>query len=274
MTSGQAGHVFASATAVWADGDGRYRGEIRPGWDVVGNTNGGYLMALAARAASGAAGGRAPVTATAHFLARSGPGPVIIDTTVFKRGRRLTTVGATVAVEGAEDRALMRLRGSFGDDLAGSDSVEMIAAEPPELPRPAACVRFEPGDPFPPALMGRLELRLHPEDATFGAGRPRIRGWLRLLNGEPVDAFGLILATDVCPPTAFNARLPVAWVPTVELTAHVRSRPEPGWLRCQFITRHISGGLLEEDGEVWDDAGRLVAQSRQLALVPSGASHD
>jgi hypothetical protein len=30
----------------------------------------------------------------------------------------------------------------------------------------------------------------------------------------------------------------------------------------------MAGGYFEEDCEVWDSAGRLVAQSRQLALVP------
>jgi hypothetical protein len=37
-------------------------------------------------------------------------------------------------------------------------------------------------------------------------------------------------------------------------------------LRVQHALR--DGRILEEDGEVWDDSGRLVAQSRQLALVP------
>ena len=52
------------------------------------------------------------------------------------------------------------------------------------------------------------------------------------------------------------------------MTTHVRGIPEPGWLRCRFSTRFVSGGLLEEDGEIWDESGRLVAQSRQLALTP------
>jgi hypothetical protein len=49
---------------------------------------------------------------------------------------------------------------------------------------------------------------------------------------------------------------------------HVRGVPAPGPLRCVFRTRFVHGGLLEEDGEVWDARDRLVAQSRQLALTP------
>jgi hypothetical protein len=33
-------------------------------------------------------------------------------------------------------------------------------------------------------------------------------------------------------------------------------------------TRSLPGGYPEEDAEVWDSTGRLVAQSRQLARAP------
>ena len=34
---------------------------------------------------------------------------------------------------------------------------------------------------------------------------------------------------------------------------------------------YVAGGMFEEDCEVWDSAGRLVAQSRQLARQPRPA---
>jgi hypothetical protein len=56
---------------------------------------------------------------------------------------------------------------------------------------------------------------------------------------------------------------------TLELTAHVRARPAPGWLACRVSTRDVIDGYHEEDFEVWDSRGALVAQSRQLALLPA-----
>ena len=58
------------------------------------------------------------------------------------------------------------------------------------------------------------------------------------------------------------------WTPTLQLTAHLRAVPAPGWLLLSHATRNFAGGLLEEDAEVWDSSGRLVAQSRQLARAP------
>ena len=39
---------FADDTAVHDEGDGRYTAEIRDGWDIAGNANGGYLLSMAA----------------------------------------------------------------------------------------------------------------------------------------------------------------------------------------------------------------------------------
>ena len=117
-----------------------------------------------------------------------------------------------------------------------------VDAQPPELPAPEDCKRIEAGaSGFPPALMGRMDLRLHPQDTGYirgePSGNPLVRGWFRLLDGESIDTFALLLAVDAFPPTIFNANLPVSWAPTLELTTHVRGIPSPGWLRCRFSTR-------------------------------------
>ena len=129
-----------------------------------------------------------------------------------------------------------------------------------------------------PGLMDRLACRLQPGDDGFrrGApsGDPAIRGWFALAAEEPVDALGLLLAADAFPPPIFNSNMPMAWVPTVELTVHVRAEPVPGPLRVAFRSRFIHDGLVDEEGEIWDGAGTLVAQSRQLSLMPRPAAID
>ena len=264
--------TFAAATSVVSRGDGRYDAEIQSGWDIGGNANGGYLLCIALRAMRDASARPDVLTATAHYLAPGKPGPVSVLTDVVKAGRTITTV--TGALE-ARDKRVLQTIAAFGDLAAsGSAAPERVDAVPPDLPPPDECMTVRPAESFPPPFMGRIELRLHPEDAGFSrgapSGEPRVRGWFRLREDEPVDTLALVLATDAFPPTAFNARLPVAWTPTVELTTHVRARPAPDWLRCAFTTRFVTGGFLEEDGEIWDATDRIVAQSRQLALVPRG----
>jgi len=259
--------TLTAASAVSPQGPGTFAARIAPGWDIVGAANGGYLLAMTARAAALAAGRPDPVTVTAHYLAPGAPGEVRVDTEVVKAGKRFTTVTATLAA----DRPLLRMLGSFGD-LEASAGMERLEAGPPDLPPVEDCIPIEPTDTFPPPFMGRVELRLTPDRAAAwgSAGSPGVEGWFRLRDEEPIDTIALLVAVDAFPPTIFFTDLPVAWVPTLELTAHIRARPAPGWLRCSFHTKFITGGFLEEDGEVWDSAGRLVAQSRQLALLPRG----
>ncbi len=121
-------------------------------------------------------------------------------------------------------------------------------------------------------MMAKLASRIYPGDEGFRRGAPtgeaRIRGWFAFADHEPIDAIALLLVADAFPPPVFNTGLPVAWAPTVELTVHIRGVPAPGPLRCSFRSRFVHDGLLDEDGEIWDSTGVLVAQSRQLALTP------
>jgi acyl-CoA thioesterase len=258
------------ATAVSAAGDGMWKAEVQPDFDIFGVTNGGYLMAIGARAMSESAGGRVPVSVTAHFLRPVTAGPIEVAVGEIKTGRNFSTMGATI---GAASDSLTML-GSFIEPAQMAAEDLYVAGAPPDLPPPEDCPQAIPAKdgPLPPPLLAHFEERIHPDDVGPIQGRPsgvaRVRGWFRLHDGEPIDVFTLLLVADAFPPAVFNADLPLAWTPTIEMTTQVRAVPADGWLRCQFTTRFVSGGLLEEDGEIWDGTGRLVALSRQLALVP------
>jgi hypothetical protein len=261
---------FADATAVDAVADGMYVATVHDGWDIGGSANGGYLIAIGGRAMADAVG-RPPLTLTAHYLRPAPPGDCEIDVTVVRAGRRLATATATLTIGG---KPTLQLLGSFGDQTPGGP--HRLIGDVVDLPPWEDCVAPPPPTEGPkPALMDKIDVRLRPEDGGFRYGEPsgraELSGWFTLSEGEPIDVFGLLLVADALPPSVFNSGLPVAWVPTVELTVHVRGVPVPGPLKCSFRSRFIHDGLLDEEGEIWDSSDTLVCQSRQLALMPRPA---
>jgi acyl-CoA thioesterase len=247
---------------------------VQPGWDIAGAANGGYLMAIAANAVMAGTACSDPLTVTAHYLAPAQPGPVLVDVTPLREGRRLCT--AVAAVRAADATPLLAALATVASSAptAGED-VLLAEGSPPELPPPQDCVRVPATEHFPPPFMGRVDVRLHPDDVAFArddrSGRAVVRGWFGLREGEPLTGAGVLVAADAFPPPVFNTALPIAWTPTVELTVHVRARPATPMLACVFRTRFVAAGYLEADGELWDADGHLVALSRQLALVPRGS---
>lgn len=239
--------------------------EVHAGWDIGGNANGGYLLAIAGRAMAEAVG-RPPLTLTSHYLRPAPAGRCQVDVQIVRSGRRLATATATLLLD---DKVTLQLVGTFGDQQPGGASVLMD--QPIEMLPFEQCT-LRPQTTESPALMANLNCRMHPDDAGFGigepSGTPMMRGWFDLADGEPIDVFAMLLASDAFPPPVFNTSIPVAWVPTIELTVHVRGVPVPGPLLCRFRSQFIQDGLIDEDGEIWDSSGALVARSRQLSLMP------
>jgi acyl-CoA thioesterase len=256
---------FDDATQVAADGACR----IRDGWDINGNANGGYLLALAANGLRQIASRPDPVSITAHYLAPGRPSAALVTGQVVKTGKRFTTVTGSLLADG---RTIIQLLGTFGDLAAPQADTIAMDGSPPDLPPPDECVPRDARSGVPVPMMDRLDVRLHPRDAGYvlgnKSGRAEIAGWVSLRDGRPIDTLALLMVADAFPPAVFNIDIPPGWVPTVELTVHVRAVPAPGPMRCLFRTRFVHGGMFEEDGEVWDSTGTLVALSRQLALLP------
>lgn len=183
-TTGAAGPTFS-----------RWSGTIRPGWDIAGNANGGYLLAIAARAMGAALGRPDPVTVTGHYLAPGRPGPVSVEVDVVKQGRTFGTATARLVAGVADGRPLLQALGTFGE-LADEPSAQLVDQEPPPMPPPEVCTAVQATATFPPPFMGKVQLRLHPDDATFLAGNPSgkalMRGWFRLREGEEADTIALL----------------------------------------------------------------------------------
>jgi len=99
-------------------------------------------------------------------------------------------------------------------------------------------------------------------------------GWIRLADAEPLDAHVIAALTDAWFPALFTMTREAVQVPTVDLTIHFRDEPAHAhdWCLVRFVSRHASHGFVEEDGEIWSRDGRLLAQSRQLALMSPPAS--
>lgn len=268
---------FDRDTAVSACEPGVYEAALSPGWAIGHALNGGYLLAVAGRALGDFLHHPDPFTVTAHFLSATTAGPAVIRADAARTGRTMSTgsAGLFQRDESGGEVERIRLIGTYGDLGALPDDVR-TSAKPPEIPPLEQCFgqRDNPaGADAGPEMGKRIDLKLDPATCGWAIGAPsgngEMRAWFSLADGRDADPLSLLMTVDALPPTAFEMGLS-GWVPTVELTVHIRCRPAPGPLRVAITTRNLAGGYLEEDTEIWDTADRLVAQSRQLARAKLG----
>lgn len=262
--------AFDRDTALEDQGAGRYQTTVSPDWNVGDKPNGGYLAALAAKAMGASSGQPDPLSVTVHFLRPPAPGPVTITVERIRGGRAHATLEARLEQDGTER---LRALAVFGD-LDKAEGPTAVSAQPPDLAPVEDChpalSQLPTGVRVP--IVDRFDMRLDPRTTGWVDGRPsgraEVGGWVRFADGRPFDLPSLLVVVDALPPAVFDLGFG-GWVPTLELTTHLRAHPAQGWLRVWIRTRVAMGGYLEEDAEVWDRTGTLVAMSRQLALVPA-----
>jgi acyl-CoA thioesterase len=260
------GSAFDLATAV-RGGPERWLGEVDPGWAVAGRPNGGYLLAMVTRAALEVVGQPDPLAVSAHFLSPSEPGAAEVEVRRLRAGRSLSTARASLAQGGEARLEALVTAGRIDPEAAPG---WRRATGPAGLPPVEACVPAQPELPggMRANLLDHVELRMDPATIGWFAGRPsgrlEVRGWVRFSDGRDPDPLALLQVVDALPPSSFDLGLPT-WAPTVALSVYLRGRPAPGWLACVLRGQLWQGGWFDEDAEVWDSAGRLVAQARQFA---------
>jgi acyl-coenzyme A thioesterase PaaI-like protein len=272
--------TFDEATAVRRRGEGRYEAAADPRFAIVapGGTappavNGGALLATLLRAVLDSSPHPHPVATSAHFLRVPQLGPVEVQVSWLKLGKTAATARASLVQDG-----LVVVDATVTTGALGMPEALDWTGPPPAFPPMQDCVdlgnwRGTFGADGAAGYAAQVQVLLDP--ATIGwrtgepSGRPEMRGYFALRQQRDPDAYLLALAVDCLPPTVFGLGA-TGWAPTVELTWHMRAVPEAGPLRVAARCRHVSGGWFDEEAEVWDSAGRLVAQGRQLARVGRG----
>lgn len=252
--------------------DNQYTATVSAAWNIGDNPNGGYLTSIVVHAMLDQLSTSAPqlvdpLSITTHYL-RPGKGgqPAVIETEIVRVGRSVATLRATLK---QEDKVCLTVLAMFGD-LSTSPGVEHeFTITPPSMPEPADCIRRSgaaQGLELP--LMQRLDVLLDPQFGTPGCSdQAVVQGWIRLADSTPPCSQVLPLFCDAFPPSAFTRLGMVGWVPTLELTVHVRRRPAPGWIKGRLESQDLVGGRMIESGVLWDSTGQVVAQSRQIGLV-------
>ena len=264
---------------------GEFDGNLNEHWTIGPKIHGGVMVALCAKAAREAyraqgSVGVHPVAVSANFLSAPDPGPVRLVTTVRKKGRRIGLVDVELI---AGQRAcvhavvtLAELEQAAEPLLADNPVTALMSPEPP-----ADVPVIGPGHPGADINNLARGCDIHPvvtgPDATGpdaigpdGIGPDGIglafKIWVRP-KGDVVDELFALMCGDISMPVpyALGRR---GWAPTVQLTAYLRGLPAPGWLRVLCTATLIGQDFFDEDHTVVDSAGRIVVQTRQLALLP------
>jgi acyl-coenzyme A thioesterase PaaI-like protein len=270
--------LFTAAMTLREVGPGVFEGELNKHWTIGPKVHGGAMLALCANAARTTCGGGQqdgfqpvlqPVAVSASFLWAPDPGPMLLTTFIRKRGRQISVVDVELT---QGDRTAVHAVVNLGEPE--HEAAPLLSANPvPDLMSPEPPGDIAPIGPGHP-LAGLVHLGegcdVRPMLSTLApstAGRPPvIQMWARPRGVAP-DALFALMCGDLSAPVTFAVDR-TGWAPTIQLTVFLRGLPADGWLRVVCTCVEIGQDWFDEDHIVVDETGRIVAQSRQLAMVP------
>ena len=238
-------------------------------WTIGSKVHGGTMVALCAEAAragyaDGSGSPAQPVAVSTNFLSAPDPGSVRLVTTVRKRGRRIGLVDVAL-IQG--ERTCVYVTATLGQPeqdapplLVNNPVLDIMGVEPP-----ADVPAIGPGQPGAEISNLHHGCDMHATAPGHGVA-PVLMTWVRPKAG-PLDELFALMCGDISLPVPYAVGRE-GWCPTVQLTAYLRGRPVDGWLRVLCTTTQIGQDWFDDDHTVVDAAGRIIAQTRQISLVP------
>ncbi|GAB3476815.1 acyl-CoA thioesterase [Amycolatopsis cihanbeyliensis] len=270
---------LGSDTAVEPTGQDRYRAVLSPDWAMWG-PNGGYLAAIALRAAGAATTLARPASVTCSFLGTATFDPVELRVTRLRSGRRAEALRVGMF---QDDRPIVEA--SVWTVAANLDGPERQWRDAPEVPPPAELptmaerVAAAGGKPIP--LWRNYEIRPvgePPIGPDRPAGEPNGKAWVRFIPQaafpeDPwLEACRAVIAMDIIgfPSVAqgFPAEELTFIAPTLDLqlTFH-GATPTGDWLLIDSEGLRTGAGLAGARAQVWSPEAGMVASGGQQMIM-------
>lgn len=270
-------------TAVERTAEGKYQGVVSEAWKLWVPV-GGYLTAIALRAAQASSVMPRPVSVTCHYLNEATFGPVDLDVSTLRSTERAESLLVRM-VQGGKDILVALVSaaptGAFGPNVnwlespdapppeevakidLDQDVVELMGDEPFWKNLEVRMIRLGGGHEYPSIEgLSEDELRLTPRRDA------RVRSWQRMPSGEAakdpwVDACrSLIISAAIQFPTVADPFTPPLRfiAPTMNLTVDFHTfHPEEQWLLTEGSGSYAGDGLLGAQSRIWTQAGEVVA---------------
>ena len=239
--------------------------DVDESWSVGGRPHGGYLLREAVALALDETHPH-PLAVSAHYVSSPDHGPADVEVERLRTGRRVASSRVRIAQQESV-RAEVLVSAAA---LSAAEPYWTSELAPPALPPLEECPRTPTVGPAGVTVgyFEHVDLRMDVATAQWALGRPagqaEVRGWIRRADGADATPLDLLVFADAMPPVTFDLGL-TGWVPTLELTVHLRGLPAPGWLRVVQRAAVLRDGWLDEECQIWDSRDHLVVQARQLA---------
>ena len=256
-------HLFDQDILLTKKSPDTFKTEISRNWSINGNPNGGYLLAILANAMQQKSNSNSVIICTATYLSKTTPGPADLALENIGRTKHFDRWEAKLVQDGKEK---IRAMGTFSD-IENNRTDKRYEKSAPDLVPKENCMQIPPMGEY--TVYENMDVRLDPGCAGWFTGSlidiSEHKGWIKFQKDRPFDSLSLLLAADAFPPPVFTSQGMIAWVPTIEFSVNIRNIPSTPWLKCIFRSHFINNGIIEEDGEIWDENNELVAISRQIA---------
>lgn len=268
------GSDLEHATRVEAGNNGAYLARLSEAWEIWG-PNGGYLAAIALRAAGAIAQIQRPASFYCHFLSSPAFADVQLEVSILKQGRRAESLTVEMSQQG---KPILHALVKTAAEAPGYSHQHPPA---PAVPPPETLKSYDellsPEQRPPFRFWDNIERRPVDQSTSDQPTEPIVQEWTRFrptacFEDPFVDAARALILLDTYGfPAAYRKYRSWEYLaPNLDTSAWFHSPgPDSEWLLVDHECSVADHGLMGVSGKVWDTGGRLLATgSAQLCCVP------